>query len=140
MAYCSKEDVLAELNGSDYIPFLDDQGTGLPTDADAMLQKVIDRESAKIDGRISSIYQTPLSPAPPALRDACALFVCEALYRRRLVPGERNPFTEEAMEMRQRLKLIGNGKLELDQNYPRAFYQGTFVGMPIAVNFNANTM
>jgi phage gp36-like protein len=140
MAYCSKDDVIAELNGQDYIPFLDDDGTGMPADADAMLQKVIDRESAKIDGRISSIYQTPLSPPPPALRDACAVFVCEALYRRRLVPGERNPFTEEATDMRARLKMIGNGKLELDQNYPRAFFQGTFVSAPLAINFNSNTM
>ena len=137
MGYCSKADVLAELNSADYIPFLDDAGTGMPGDADAQLQSIIDRESAKIDGRISSIYRTPIVPTPPSLRDACAVFVSEALYRRRLVPGERNPFTEEAMDMRERLKLIGNGKLELDQNFPRAFFQGTYVSVPIAVNTNS---
>jgi phage gp36-like protein len=137
MGYCSKDDVLAELNGQDYVPFLDDVGTGQTADADAMLNKVISRESSKIDGRISSIYQTPVVPTPPALRDACAVFVCEALYRRRLVPGEKNPFTDEADEMRERLKLIGNGKLELDANFPRSFYQGTYVSCPIAVNTNS---
>lgn len=135
--YCSTDDIISELNGADLIPFCDDTGSGQMSDALTMLNKIIDRESSKIDGRISSIYQTPLVPTPPALRDACAIFVCEALYRRRLSPSEKNPFTMEAEEMRERLKLIGNGKLELDQNFPRAFYQGVVVTCPIAVNTNS---
>ena len=138
MAYCTQADVITEINGSELIAFLDDDGDG---QADpGLLDSIIDRESSKIDGRLSSIYQVPFSPVPPAVRDACTIFVAEALYRRRLTPDEKNPFKMEADEMRERLKLIGNGKLELDQNFPRAFYQGVVVTNPLAVNNNSNSL
>jgi len=132
--YCSVADVTAEINSSDLIPFLDDENQG--TLNTARLNQIIDRESAKIDGRVSNIYNVPFSPIPPAVRDACTIFVCEALYRRRLTPDESNPFHKEAEELRERFKLIGNGKLELDLNFPRNYPQGTFVSTPIALDSN----
>jgi len=132
--YCSIDDIIAEVNSADMIPMTDDGNTQqLDT---VLLNKIISRESAKIDGRISPIYETPMVPTPPCLRDACTLFCCEALYRRRLTPDEKNPFHQEAEEMRERLTLIGNGKLELDVNFPRAFPQGAVVQAPIVINSN----
>lgn len=133
-AYCTADDVTAEINSQDLIPFLDDENTGnLNT---ARLELIINRESAKIDGRLANIYNVPFNPVPPTVRDACTVFVCEALYRRRLTPDEKNPFHMEAEEMRERLKLIGNGKLELDLNFPRNYPQGTYVACPISLNSN----
>jgi len=134
MAYCNQDDILAEISMQDLIPFLDDDDSGVLNTQ--LLNKIIDRESAKIDGRISNIYTVPLVPTPPACRDACTIFTCEALYRRRLTPDEKNPFHMEAEELRERFKLIGNGKLELDLNFPRNYPQGAVVSAPIAINQN----
>lgn len=133
--YCSVDDVTSEINSVDLIPFLDDENQG--TLNVARLNSIISRESTKIDGRLSNIYTVPFNPVPPAVRDACTVFVCEALYKRRLVPDERNPFHIEAEALRERFKLIGNGKLELDLNFPRNYYQGVVVQCPIAMNTNS---
>lgn len=134
MNYCSIDDILAEINTDQLTAMLDDSNDGnLNTD---LLNKIISRESAKIDGRLSTIYPTPFNPIPQVVRDACTVFTCEALWRRRLTPTERNPMTDEANEMRERLKLIGNGDLDLDVNFPRVFQQGAVVQIPISVNTN----
>jgi phage gp36-like protein len=135
MAYCSRQDIIAEINAADIIPFLDDDNDGF--EDPGLLDSIINRESAKVDGRIASIYQVPISPTPPLLRDFCTIFVCEALYRRRLTPDEKNPFHIEAEEDREILTQIGNGKLELDVNVSRAFTQGAVVTAPIVMNTNS---
>lgn len=137
MAYCSRTDIIAEINQADIIPFLDDNNDG---EEDAgLLDSIINREGAKVDGRIASIYVVPVTviPVPQLLRDANTVFVCEALYRRRLTPDEQNPFHTEAEELRKQLTLIGNGKLELDVSVNRAFTQGAVVTAPIVMNTNS---
>lgn len=136
MPYCTIADILAEVNTEQVTSMCDDWGIGDFNDPriQTLLSNIISRESSKIDGRISNIYNVPISPTPPALRDACTVFTCEALYRRRLTPDERNPFKAEADDLRERFKLIGKGELELDLNVPRNFTQGAVVSAPIAVN------
>ncbi len=134
MNYCSIEDITAEINSADLIAFLDDENT--QTLNLNRLNTIIARESAKIDGRLSNIYNTPFNPVPPAVRDACTIFCVEALWRRRLVPDEKIPVHAEAEELRQRFLDIGAGKLELDVNFPRAFSQGAVVQAPILINSN----
>jgi hypothetical protein len=135
MAYCSRQDIIAEINAADMIPFLDDDNDGF--EDPGLLDSIIDRESAKVDGRIASIYLVPVVPTPPMLRDFTTIFVCEALYRRRLTPDEQNPFHIEAEEDRKQLTLVGNGKLELDATVSRAFSQGAVVTAPIVMNTNS---
>ena len=136
MPYCSQDDITAEMNGADLLPFLADQGEQdiKAATVQTLLAQIIDRCGAKCDGRISPIYQTPIVPTPPCLRDACTVFVCEALWRRRLTPDEKNPFKAEAEEMRERLVKIGAGELELDANYTREYPQGVVVQTPMAMN------
>ncbi len=140
-AYCSTDDILAEINQADLIAFLNDDGISLTmAQVQPRLDAIISRESAKIDGRLATIYPTPFNPVPAAVRDACTLFVAEALYRRRLTPDEQNPFHIEAEAMRERLKKVGANEdlLDLDNNFPRAFTQGRFVTVPVA--YNGNTL
>ena len=135
--YCSQADITAEINSQDLIAFLDDEGTGLLNVT--RLNQIIDRQAAKIDGRLATIYPTPFNPVPAAVRDACTLFVCEALYRRRLTPDEKNPFHIEAEAMRERLKRIGANEelLDLDVAFPRAFPQGAAITVPVSFNGNS---
>lgn len=142
MAYTSTDDILAEISQQDLIAMLNDNGLPTPTLADVQprLDAIISRESAKIDGRLATIYPTPFNPVPAAVRDACTLFVCEALYRRRLTPDEQNPFHIEAEAMRERLKKVGANEelLDLDLGFPRAFQQGAYITTPVV--FNGNTL
>lgn len=135
-AYCTQDDILAEINAADLLPMLDDNNTNDPNDPSVTgrLASIIARESKKIDGRLSNIYNVPFNPVPPAVNDACIVFVCEALYRRRLTPDEKNPFHVEAEDLRKRFTKIGNGELELDLNFPRDYPQGTVTFTPIVMN------
>lgn len=134
MGYCSLSDIQLLINGNDWITFMDDSNTGDPNAATTAINSLIGLMSARIDGRLANIYTVPFSPTPPFLRDACSIFVCEAMYQRRLTPDERNPFRSQADEIRERLTLIGNGKLELDLNFPRNFTQVNAIQIPIAMN------
>lgn len=142
MAYCSTDDILAEISQADLIAMLNDSGILTPSMSDVQprLDAIIARESAKIDGRLAVVYPTPFNPVPAAVRDACTLFVCEALVRRRSTPDELNQFHVEAEAMRERLKKIGANEdlLDLDANFPRSFQQGAFVNTPVL--FNGNTL
>lgn len=115
---------------------LDDTGSGNinSPDVQTLFNALLDVESAKIDGMISSIYEVPLIPAPPLLRNACIVFVCYSLYRRRLTPDERNPFKTENDALYAKLKEIGEGTSELDLNFKREFSQGSVLQCPIVVN------
>ena len=67
---------------------------------------------------------------PAKVQMACTAFVCEALYKRRLAPGEENPFKADAESWRGTpthpglLIRIGQGEIDLDVDWPRAFSPG----------------
>lgn len=134
MAYCSLTDVAALININDVSAMSDDSSAGNLNNGITVVNNLIDLHSALIDGSIANIIDVPVVPTPPLLRAACALFVAESLYRRRLTPDEKNPFMAQADTMRDRLKSIGHGDLEFDLNYPRDYPQGAVVQTPLAVN------
>jgi hypothetical protein len=67
---------------------------------------------------------------PAKVQIATTIFVCEALYKRRLAPGEENPFAPDAASWRGSpahpglLVRIGHGEIELDADWPRSFSPG----------------
>lgn len=136
MAYATKSDIQARISITDMLPMLDDESTGdfSSVSVQEVFNSLLDLESARVDGLISSIYSVPLVPTPPLLRDACTIFVCYSMYRRRLTPDEKNPFKQDYDDYYLKLKEIGEGKSNLDQNFPRAFTQGAVIQTPIAVN------
>jgi hypothetical protein len=134
MPYCNQDDVSALININDVAAMLDDTGAANLTNGLTVLNNLISLHSALIDGSIANIIDVPVIPTPPLLRAACAVFVCESMYQRRLTPDEKNPFKPQADMMRERLKAIGHGDLEFDLNYPRDYPQGAVVSTPLTVN------
>lgn len=124
MAYSTTADIAAEVGENNLIPFLADNGEQTFEDVTGTLEDIISVADASIDGRIANIYTVPVSPTVPLLRYASVIFTCEILYRRRLSPAEKNPYTSEADRLRERLDKIGAGELNLDLNIPRDFSQG----------------
>lgn len=137
MAYTSQAIITSYLNGRDIIPFLDDDSDG---QADTgLLDEIIATCSMECDGYVASIYPTPFaSPAPAAIQSAAAVFVCEALYARRLTPDEKNPFKARADMWRKTLQKVGEDGSGLDYKLDRAFEPGAVVGTDVV--FNQTTM
>lgn len=122
MAYSDEADITAEVGAQNIIPFLDDDGDGLADTG--LLANIISLSDSYINGKLASIYTVPISPTPPFLRYCSLILSCERLYRRRMAPTEKNPYTSEADQIREQLTEIGNGELPLDLNVPREFTQG----------------
>lgn len=129
MAYTERAKILAYIAENDLVAMLDDNRDGL--EDTGLLTAIINTVSADVDGRISSIYNVPIAPTPPALSYSTTVLVCEALFKRRLVPTEKNPFAKMADDVRDRLTKIGNGELPLDLNVPRDFAQVAAVTAPV---------
>lgn len=136
MAYTDRNAILAYVNSADMIPFLDDDGDG--NEDTGRLDSIISTASTKVDGWLASVYSTPFSPVPAKVASFTTIIVCYMLYRRRLVPDEKNPHATEYYETIEQLKLISSGDLVLDLNFPRAFTQGAVVTVP--VTFNGTTL
>ncbi len=65
--------------------------------------------------------------------------VCHSLYKRRLAPEEKNPFSAQASTWRALLKDIGEGEAQLDGTYRRFFSAGAVWGQR-SVLFGANSL
>jgi phage gp36-like protein len=144
MAYSNQADISSQIGGDqNLIPFLDDTQTGAMNTS--LLTTLIGIADAEINGYISSVYEVPVSPVPDKLKFCSIVFVCEMLYQRRLTPDEKNPWKRLADTLRDDLRKIGAGELNLDVNVARAFAQaaavtrGTIYGSA-GSNSPANTM
>jgi phage gp36-like protein len=145
MAYCTTDDIAAEVGGmQNLIPFTDDTNSQqLDT---TVLSNIISVAQTIIDGRLGGIYTVPISPVVPMVRAAAITLTCERLYRRRLSPAEKNPYTEDAKEVMKWLDKIANNEASLDASVPRAFTPGfahsrpTIYSSPLGGNNLSNSM
>lgn len=98
----------------------DDQSGQLNQD---VLNNVIIAVSGTVDALLADIYQIPFNQVnvPPLIQEAATMMACFALCRRRLVPGESNPFNNENDYYTKKLRDIAEGKAGLDANTRRAF-------------------
>ncbi len=135
-AYTNSNAIIAKLGGSNWLnEALDDDGSGTPPTG--LLDNIIAAVSMDIDGRLAPIYDVPFDTPPPPVAAAALVFACETLYRRRLTPGEKNPFTSEADQWRNTLLKIGNGELSLDTTNSRDF--SSVVAITENVSMDANS-
>ena len=119
MADISQTDLQAFISATQMVQFLDDDGDGAPDGG--LINTIIANCSAVADGALAPIYNVPFPVVPPPVKAAVIMYVCEALYDRRLTPTEINPFRERATYWRDTLRKIGHGELDLDANSSRAF-------------------
>lgn len=129
MAYIVKTDINAYINNNDLLPFLDDNRDG--AEDPGLWDQIVSSCSCDVDGRLASIYATPFNPVPAKVKAATIIFVCEALYARRLTPTETNPFSKRADLMRSDLSKVGSGDMPLDESFTRGFAPGAAITAPI---------
>ncbi len=145
MSYCTQADIEAEVGGlQNLIPFTDDTNSQ-QLDA-TVLNNIFNVVQTIIDGRLAAIYTVPINPAVPMVTAAAITLTCERLYRRRLSPMEKNPYTEEAKSVMEWLDQIAKGEASLDQSVSRAFAPGfttsrpTIYASPLGGSHLSNTM
>lgn len=129
MPYIVQNDVKAYVANNDLIPFLDDDSDG--AEDTSLWANIVATCSADVDGRLASIYSVPFTVVPAKVKAATIIFVCEALYARRITPTEVNPFTKRADEMRKELSKVGAGDMPLDASLVRAFEPGAVITSPV---------
>jgi phage gp36-like protein len=98
---------------------LDDNGDGT---ADAGIwDAVAAAAAAEVDGMLGQRYAVPFSyPYPALVAHAARLFALDALYKRRGLSGDKNPWEKSADDMRTKLGKVGAGKEPLGPGYDRA--------------------
>lgn len=68
------------------------------------------RASRDVDGILGQRFRVPFSqPVPPIVSRAARIFLLAALYRRRQVPDERNPYARMEREIVEKLSRIAVG-------------------------------
>lgn len=114
-----------------------DDGSNDPAAITAGITAIISQVSNDIDGRLAPIYVVPFVTAPPTVSAACLILCCEKIYKRRLSPEEKNPFSGEADEWRSYLKMICKDELTLDAQRVRAFPPIVSLNLPLSTAGNS---
>lgn len=128
MAYTTQAKIEALIPPAFLVDALDDDRDGV---ADAgVLDAVIAAGDTRIDGYLGQRYETPLSPVPALVADASLTFALAALYRRRSVADEANPWAEREKTMEAKLGRIGAGDEPLTFEAPEAKPKGKVFGTP----------
>lgn len=82
MAYCTKDDILAQISEGQLIELTDDAGTGEVDDA--KVSRAIADASAEIDSYARTLYPVPLDPVPDRVRAVAVDITLFNLFKRRL--------------------------------------------------------
>jgi phage gp36-like protein len=111
-AYCTTADIQGEIQNADLIACTDDDNTGNINQT--ILNQVISNASGEIDRLVGNVYDTPFNPAPPSVESMAIIITCYRLYRRRLVPDEKNIFWPDYREVRDFLNKVHSREDVLD--------------------------
>jgi len=112
MSYILITDLDGKIPAQLLLQALDDNGDGVADDG-VWDKLVVDVESA-INSRLEGNYAIPLAaPIPAIISEAAKILAAEAVYLRRGLAGDQNPWLKQADAMRKRLEDIGSGKLPL---------------------------
>jgi phage gp36-like protein len=129
MSYITQSDLESRVPPAFIVQALDDDGDG---EADAGLwDKVASAVDAQINGRLEGRYAVPLAaPVPAVVIEAALVLAAEALYLRRGISGDQNPWSKQADGIRDRLERIGSGKEALKNEVSPARSGGAVIGEP----------
>jgi phage gp36-like protein len=84
-----------------------------------------------IDGRLEGRYTVPLAaPLPAVVAEAAIVFAAEAVYMRRGLAGDQNPWTKQADGFRKRLEAIGTGEQPLKNDVVPVKSGGAVISEP----------
>jgi phage gp36-like protein len=112
MAYLTQAQIETLIAPAHLNDALDDDGDGQPDTG--LLAAIIAQADSAVDGYLAGLFTVPFVTVPAIVAQASLIFAAEMIYARRISPSEKNPFTPRADAWRDRLQLIGSGKLPLD--------------------------
>jgi phage gp36-like protein len=127
MSYVAQTDLKGKIPDDLLLQALDDNNDGVADDG------VWDQIAADVDkainGPLEGRYTVPLAaPYPSVVQDAAVVFACEAIYMRRGLAGDQNPWIKRADALRKRLEAIGNGDQPLTATATPAKSGGAVIG------------
>lgn len=112
MAYCTQSQLESRIPPARMIEALDDNGDG--EQDSGLWEKVEAAIAQEIDGILGQRYAVPFAPVPFAVALAAQALCADALFRRRGITDELNPWAKEAREVRARLQRMATGKEPLE--------------------------
>lgn len=120
----------------DTVPYSDENGTTINTFfVDGTPTIVLGGANYQVNDIL--VLTTGTSVVPAKIREATLDLICHTLYKRRLAPDEKNPFSTLAKMWREMLVRIGDGELELDGTFKRSFSIGAMWGARSICNSNS---
>lgn len=109
MSYISQSDLEAKVPADLMTQALDDDGDGIADEG--AWGKLIADISEEIDGILGQRFSVPFSsPYPPLVVVASKVLAAEALYLKRGLARDANPWSKAAERMRDKLSAIATGK------------------------------
>lgn len=133
MIYTSQSLINGYISAQNLINLTDDNGTGSLDFS--VLNAAMTTASNVVDGMLSATYQVPFTGTFPTLVvQAATIFTCEALFDRRLVPGENNIFRSRADGFRKQLEQIAQNRGGLDSGTLAVVAAGYVEWTPSLVN------
>lgn len=108
MAYTTRAKVEALIPPDILLRALDDNSDGV--EDTGLFDTILGVCSTRADDAISQRYPVPRDPPEPMLQQATLVFVLEAIYLRRGLSGEANPWSGHAKTAQDKLDAIGRGE------------------------------
>jgi phage gp36-like protein len=105
--YTTRQKITAKLPDRFLVEALDDDNDG--EEDTGLLDTIIANADEEIDSYLLARYAAPFADAPALVGSASLTLVLEALYFRRGLSGDSNPWVKPAAEIRARLKRIAAG-------------------------------
>lgn len=108
MPYVTQNDLAGLIPPPFLLAALDDDQDGV---ADAgVWDAIAGQADGKVDAFLGQRFSVPFSEPPQIVLRAARIFAAAALYRRRDVPNDRNPYADEERRMEEKLSAIAAGK------------------------------
>jgi len=118
---------------------LDDNADGVADDG--IWDTIAADVDRAIDGRLEGRYTVPLAaPLPAVVVEAATVFAAEAVYMRRGLAGDQNPWIKQADAFRKRLESIGSGEMPLNNTVVPAKSGGAVISEPSRTYNESGTM
>ncbi len=141
-AYTDQASIIGEIQMFDLIALTDD-APKMGIINQKILNQVIANASGEIDRLVGNVYDVPFNPAPPSVASMALIITCYRLYRRRLVPDEKNKYFPDYKEVREFLNKVHKREDVLDLSITADYSQVQANVRPTVYgfgNFVANTM
>jgi hypothetical protein len=129
MPYIVQTDLEAKVPATLILQALDDNADGVQDDG--LWDKVYTAVENEIHGVLEGRYAVPFaSPYPSVVVTAAFVLMAEAIYLRRGLAGDQNPWTKQAADIRKTLADIGSGDKPLKYEVTPAQTGGAVISEP----------